>query len=232
MTKTKTAVSALALALLIGSGGLATRFALAENAKPGDHAVTATTSSNTSNRAITQLSQVGFETMRAVRGARIAIFNGNTELAGKLVGTAETDVKLAEKDAGVLDKNGNFVVKAPADVGSNKSADDRFVPVDGQILLADNFVATPEKTVALKKANDHLGKGEHQKAVDVLKLASIDVSFSRVMMPLAATQNHIQTAMDLIAKKQYYEANLALKAVEDGVKTDTVSLVETAPQAG
>ena len=123
-------------------------------------------------------------------------------------------------------------MKAPADVGSNKSADDRFVPVDGQILLADNFVATPEKTVALKKANDHLGKGEHQKAVDVLKLASIDVSFSRVMMPLAATQNHIQTAMDLIAKKQYYEANLALKAVEDGVKTDTVSLVETAPQAG
>lgn len=37
--------------------------------------------------------------------------------------------------------------------------------------------------------------------------------------------------MDLIAKKQYYEAKLALKAVEDGLKIETVSLVETAPKA-
>lgn len=204
---------------------------LADQAKTADYAVTATKPAAVPSKAIKQLSQIGFDSVRAVRGARIAIFNGNTELAGKLVGTAEADVKLAEKDAGVLGKDGNFVVKAPADVGSNKTADDRFVPIDGQITLADDITATPEKAAALKKANNHLAKGEHQKAVEVLKLASVDVSFSRVMMPLAATQNHIQTAMDLIAKKQYYEANLVLKAVEDGLKIETVSLVETAPKA-
>lgn len=50
------------------------------------------------------------------------------------------------------------------------------------------------------------------------------------MMPLAATQTHLQTATDLIAKKQYYEANLALKAAEDGLKIDTISLVDTMPK--
>lgn len=48
------------------------------------------------------MSQLGHETMRAARGARIAIFNGNTDMAAKLVGVALTDLKAAEKDAGVV----------------------------------------------------------------------------------------------------------------------------------
>lgn len=91
---------------------------------------------------------------------------------------------------------------------------------------------TPQKSAAIKKANEHLAKGEHQKAAEVLKLASVDVAYSRVMMPLAATQTHLQSAADLVAKKQYYEANLALKAVQDGLKVDTLSLVDTMPKSG
>ncbi len=230
MTYRKTIIPAVAVALLLGASGIATHAALADNAKTADHTISATAASTLPSKAIPKLSQMGFDTMRAIRGARIAIFNGNVDMASKLVGTAEADVKLAEKDAGVLGPDGTFTVKAPGDVGSNKTADDRMVPIDGQIVLADSFVNTPEKADALKKANEHIAKGDHQKAAEVLKLAAVDVSFSRVMMPLAATQAHIQTAMDLLAKKQYYEANLALKAAEDGLRIDTVSLVDIAPK--
>jgi YfdX protein len=51
-------------------------------------------------------------------------------------------------------------------------------------------------------------------------------------MPLTATQTHLHAAADLDSKKQYYEANLALKAVQDGLKIDTLSLVDTMPKSG
>ena len=228
---TKKIVPALAVVLVMGTAAVSFDRAFADTAKVTDHAVSASTPAAVPNTAIPQLSQMGYDTMRAVRGARIAIFNGDVANALKLVTTAQADIKLAEKDAGIVGPDHKFVMKDVGGIGSNDENRDRVVPIDGQIVLADNFVATPEKAAALKKANEHIGKGEHQKAAEVLKLASVDVSFSRVMMPLEVTQNHIDTAMNLIANKQYYEANLALKAAEDGIKVDTVSLVETAPKS-
>ena len=232
MLNYKKIAPAIALAALVSAGGFATHIALADAVKPADHAISASAPAAMPSKAIPQMSQLQYETMRAARGARIAIFNGHTGLAAKLVGVAMTDLKAAEKHAAVIGPDGVFTVKSPADIGSNKPADDRFIPLDGQILLADNYVVTPEKSAAIKNANEHLAKGEHQKAAEVLKLASVDVAYSRVMMPLAATQAHLQTAADLVAKKQYYEANLALKAAQDGLKVDTISLVDTMPKSG
>lgn len=175
MLNYKKIVPAIALAALVSAGGFATHIALADAVKPADHAVSATKPAAIPSKAIPQMSQLGYDTMRAARGARVAIFNGNTDMAAKLVGVAMADLKAAEKDAGVVGPDGVFTVKAPTDIGSNNPADDRFIPVDGQILLADNFVVTPKKSAAVKKANEHLAKGEHQKAAAVLKLASVDV---------------------------------------------------------
>ncbi len=50
-------------------------------------------------------------------------------------------------------------------------------------------------------------------------------------MPLAATQGHLQTTAELVATKQYYEANLAFKAVQDGLKVDTKCRVDTIPKS-
>jgi len=45
-------------------------------------------------------------------------------------------------------------------------------------------------------------------------------------MPLKATAKHVDTAISLLKEHKYYEANLALKAAEDGLITDTVLLAE------
>jgi len=45
-------------------------------------------------------------------------------------------------------------------------------------------------------------------------------------MPLKETETRLATATNLTKEHKYYEANLALKAAEDGIVLDSVSLLE------
>jgi hypothetical protein len=51
------------------------------------------------------------------------------------------------------------------------------------------------------------------------------------MMPLDVTVKHVNTATALVKEGKYYEANLALKAAEDGIVVDAVALVEAPKKA-
>ena len=66
---------------------------------------------------------------------------------------------------------------------------------------------------------------------DELKLAEVDVSSSRLLMPIDSTSQGLEQARRLLGEKKYYEANLALKSTEDKLRVDTVSLDE-APKSG
>ena len=78
-----------------------------------------------------QLSQDGYNVMRDVRAARIAIFNGDTEAATKYVDQAKQDVAKAKTDDGAM---------KTADTG-----DKNLIAIDGQLVVSDNFDVTPEK---------------------------------------------------------------------------------------
>ena len=101
-----------------------------------------------------------------------------------------------------------------------------WIPIDGQISLADTYVPTPEKKEHIAKANEHFKSGRAKEAVEELRLGEIDVTYTRVMMPLTATKKCLADAMQLATEHKYYEANLSLKAAEDGVIVDSVGLAE------
>lgn len=160
-----------------------------------------------------QLSQDGFSTMRDVRAARVAIFNGDTAAATKFIEQAKMDIGKASSDEKmIVAKDGEPAMK--------------LVPIDGQIVVSDNFVATPEKAKNIATGNEKLKEGKTKEAIEALKLADVDIGFSRVLMPLGTTTKHLDTAADLLNEGKFYEANMALKAVEDGLVLDTVVLVE------
>ena len=103
----------------------------------------------------------------------------------------------------------------------------KWIPIDGQISLADTYVPTPEKTTHVTKANDHLKNGRAKEAVEELRLGNINVTYTYVMMPLTATTQCLADAMQLATEHKFYEANLSLKAAEDGLIVNSVSLVDT-----
>ncbi|MCB1504266.1 MAG: YfdX family protein [Hyphomicrobiaceae bacterium] len=162
-----------------------------------------------------KLSDDGFATLRDVRSARVAIFNGNPDQASKNVEAATMDLGKASAD-----------VKAYVGRTNGSKGADEWIPIDGTIDIADNFVLDAKKGEHVTKANEHFKKGEKQQAVEQLKLAEIDVNYTRLLMPVKATADHVEAAKKLIGEKKYYEANLALKAAEDGIVIDSVALVD------
>ena len=50
----------------------------------------------------------------------------------------------------------------------------RPVPIDGQVVLAHDFVPTPEKQAHIKEANEHFKNGKPKEALDELRIGEIE----------------------------------------------------------
>ena len=230
-------VLALALALLI------TYPALAAPEKVAGKKTEACPAAKVSAAAqeLTKVSNDGFMAMRAVRAARIAIFNGEPKVAVEIMGKAKEALDAAAKDesifvadmktlAGKKAVHGTTTAGDKAAHGTTTAAATKatiWIPIDGQIALADTYVATPEKKEHIAKANEHVKSGRAKEAIEELRLGEIDVTYTRVLMPLTATTKCLADAMSLANEHKYYEANLSLKAAEDGVILDSVGLTDT-----
>jgi hypothetical protein len=190
---------ALACPLLAGA---------AEDTKP-PLAVNAPAAANSASGQIgsdtRKFSQAGHSAMMNIGDARLAIFNGDTKTALKLMESAKTFLVQAEKDS-------------PAKLQS--------VPVDGQLALADDFMMTPEKKAHVDKANESFKKGDQATGLAELHQGAIDVNYTRWWLPMAPTETHLDKAISLANDSKYYEANLALKAIEDSVTVDSISLID------
>ncbi len=204
------------LGIAIASGFAVSSMAAAnagQNAS-GDPVVTASGETAESAALATRMSEAGYLAMRAITGARIAIFNDKPELAKQLVDSAAAYLDVVARD------DTEYV--ASKGISTSSSADNKLVPIDGSVVVADSYVSTPERDQKLAQANAQLKSGDSKKAMETLKLASIDVSMRRILMPVGLTIGDVAAARELLGNNQFYEANLALKAAVDRLVVDTI----------
>lgn len=97
-----------------------------------------------------------------------------------------------------------------------------WLPIDAQLTLDEDFVATPEKAAAVSDANTSLQKGDKTGALEKLKLAHVDVNFTMAVLPLDKTTADVDQAATLIGQGKYYEANALLKTAEDRMRFDVI----------
>lgn len=219
ITNTVVTVLALTLGLCCGESACAQ--------SKGNSGSSVTARQTPEVRDLTRFSHDGKSFTEEVRAARTAIFNGDPKTARDLMNKAKASLDAAAKDAP------SFTVKTSTsfhgrvvgvEQGTSTAA---LIPVDGQIVIADDYQLTPEKQAHINKANEHFKKGEAKEALDELRLAQIDVGFDRLWIPIAASEKHLNDAIKLADDNKYYEANLALKSIEDGYTTDSVTLAES-----
>lgn len=181
-------------------------------AGPGDKAasgsgdpVHATTNQAKSETAIKSVDEA-FRAMREIRAARLAIFDGSTDVAANLVDAAASDMTKAKTaDANAM----------PATAKAGMASD--LVPFDVWMNLGEDYVMTPAKQQTVAKANEHLAKGERQKAVETLRLANINILTTAALVPTDMAVKQLGEASQLLKAGKFYDANLALKAIEDGI---------------
>ena len=193
---------------------------------------TATPHETAIQKDVGKLSADGAKGFRDLHMARLAIFDADPAKARTLVGDAQAALAKAKTDESVFTK-AEADLKAPAKgtmptstSKANAATDMKqpvaWLPVDGQLLLDEDFVATPQKAAAVANANKNLEKGDRKGAVDTLKLAGVNVNFTMAVVPLQKTAADVDQAAKLLDQGKYYEANAQLKQAEDGVRFDVI----------
>jgi hypothetical protein len=177
-------------------------------------------------KALTRFSNDGKAFTEDVRAARTSIFNGDPKAANDLMNKAKVSLEGAMKDAPTYTVTSTTSFRGKVAGVEQMKSTAEMVPVDGQVVIADDYTLTPEKQAHINKANEHLKKGEAKEAAEEFRLAQIDVGFNRLWIPIAASEKHLDDATKLSNDGKYYEANLALKAIEDGYTMDSVALAE------
>lgn len=211
----KTVVSLLVLTLVFGSYCLAADQRAAMN------------NPNPNTQEVMKVSQDGFAAMRSIRAARVAIFNGEPEVANEMLNKAKTNLQTAYNDASSFFKNKKMMTKGKTFGNNPQNAKMDWIPIDGQVALAETYVPSPGKAEHITKANKFFKNGQSKEAIKELQLGEIDVNYTCVLMPWEATMKCVTEACQLADEHKYYEANLALKTAEDGLIIDSVSLMET-----
>ncbi|WP_342110075.1 YfdX family protein [Methylobacterium sp. SI9] len=201
------------------------------------------------DKDVGKLSKDGAQAFRDLQLTRLAIFEADPAQAKDLIGKTQAAFTKAKTDDAVFTK-AEAELKTPADMAGHTgmtastkaqpattaakpASKDQvaWVPVDAQLTLGDDFVATPEKASAVTEANKNLAKGDQKGAIEKLKLAHVDVNFTMAVLPLDKTIADVNQAATLIGQGKYYEANAALKSAQDGMRFDVIDAVAL-PQTG
>jgi len=168
----------------------------------------------TPGQELVSLSEDGYRAVHEITWARLAIFEGQTAEAEKLLVRAKASLGEAAKLADKL------ADKAKSNAGTT------YIPIDAHLVIADDLVYTPEKAERLKKVNEHLKKGDLKSAVEELRGGDILINVAVALLPVESTLKAVDKAASLLAEGKYYEANLALKAADDGIIVESRSLVD------
>lgn len=197
------------------------------------------------DKDVGRLSKDGAQGFRDLQLTRLAIFEANPAQAKDMIGKAQAAFAKAKTDDAQFTK-AEADLKTQADLAGHKGTMQAatngakpaskeqvaWVPVDAQLTLGDDFVATPEKASAVTEANKNLAQGDQKGALDKLKLAHVDVNFTMAVLPLNKTISDVDQAANLIGQGKYYEANAVLKTAQDAMRFDVIDAVALPQKAG
>ncbi|MCB2102242.1 MAG: YfdX family protein [Rhodobacterales bacterium] len=173
-------------------------------------------------QALQKFSQAGDQVFSNVRAARYALVNGHPDMAKKLLDEAKTALGEARKDQPTLETT--TAISVGGKLVENTTSKDvmKYVPVDSKIWVSEDVTLSKDVKDRIDKANAHVKAGNRDKAMDELRPAAIDVNITHYWLPLDQTGQNLDKAISLSGDGKFYEANLALKAIEDSVQMESV----------
>lgn len=176
----------------------------------------------TANKDFGKLSVQGANAYRDIQLARLAIFNAEPADAKKEIKDAKTAIEKAQNDDAIF-VEAESELRVPSKVTQNANPDTKpvaWLPVGGEMVVDENYVASPQNSAALASANKSLKQGDRKGAMDKLKLAGTNVDLTVAVVPLAKTVADINQAADFISADKYYQANDVLMQAENGMRFD------------
>jgi hypothetical protein len=175
-----------------------------------------------------RLSADGVSAFNDIHMARVAIFDGRTNMAAKLVADAMNSLEKARTDNTVFMKAESELHTSsqsgaePQGRQSTGSAPISWIPIDCEVTLDEDYQAPPEQAAAVVNANKSLEKGDGEKALEAIRLAAVDVNYTLAAAPVEQSLADVTQANQLISNHDYYGASQALRKAEAGIRYDEI----------
>lgn len=204
-----------------------------------------------------KLSKDGSHAYQDLVLTRLAIFDGKIADAKKYIGEADTDFGKAKSDRSVFTK-AEADLKAPGEAPeangqaaggaanggaspdktakADTAGDDaskapvKWLPVDGELTINEDYTKDKTKSTAVAEANKSLAKGDTKGAMEKLKLAAVNMDIVLAVLPLEKTMSDVHQAAGMINDGKFYEASQLLRQVQDSLRFD-VAEVDSVPKA-
>ena len=213
-------IASLVAATLIGATALTSAAVYAKEAsQQAASAKMDQTASKSMADNFLKLSQDGLDAMADVHAARLAIYNGDTDKAETYINTAQSLAMQAEKDVTTLDRLAKTGARATK--GGDES---RYLPLSAQISVLNDYALKPEDSEHLDKANAALKTGDNKGAVAHASLIDQQVAYTYVAVPYDQLTGSLYHAAVNLKDKKAQMANMDLKAIEDSLIVDRVSI--------
>jgi hypothetical protein len=179
------------------------------------------------------LSTQGQRAFTDISAARLELFQGQTKQAVSHVKDAQQALKLAQSDNTALKKAASELqVKDNQGKADTSTTVTSWLPIWGDTVVQDSYMASPQKVKAVADANNKLKHGDAKGAAETLRLADVDIDTAIALAPLKQTMTDVDQAAKQLASDKFYEANLTLKQVQDGVRYASTALDFTANKHG
>ena len=179
------------------------------------------------------LSTQGQKAFMDISVARLELFQGQAKKAVEHVHDAQQALKRAQSD------NTAFM-KAASDLNAKDNTGKvdtstkvtSWLPIWGDTVVQDSYMASPQKVKAVADANMKLKHGDAKGAAETLRLAGVDIDTAIALAPLKQTITDVDQAAQQLASDKYYEANLTLKKAQDEVRYTSTAVDFTANKHG
>ncbi len=132
--------------------------------------------------------------------------------------TSNDKTATSDKGTDVADPNGAKQENSAKQYASTTPI--RWLPVDADMSVDEDFTANPAKAAAVADANKSLEKGDKAGAREKLKLADVAVTYVMAVVPLDQTLADVHQAAQLIDSGKYYEGSQMLRQVQASTRYD------------
>ena len=171
------------------------------------------------------LSNAAALVLRHISDARGEIHAKNPEAAEKSLQKVDSLIQIIKEGRPVAKiKNHIWVAKKHLDYEETQEVAADLIPIYADLSDIEDFVPTAQARKKLKKADTSLKKGDKKTAREELTAVAEAVTYNEIDLPLAETDRQVVLARNALQQGKLKDADLALKAAEDGMQFFSVGV--------
>ncbi len=208
-SKTKNSLTALAVAITLALGSSATLAASPVHATPPAHA----TSPHSAN-ASDEMKQLQHADELAQKGREATSY---IVAADKLLSDQHAD-----EARQYLEKAEALLQTLESEIHTGKDNPDGLLSIYSQLGIKQEIEVTEPVKEQLQSIYPDAIRGKHERVVEQLKTVGIELQYSFVDMPVAATLGKVESALKSLAAKDSKQAAQALTDAQQGLIQDSI----------